>query len=95
MWVIIHFLNVVFIPLFSMLIEKRYDIEVKELGKRIKKIRESNNWTQLDIEIRTGISRSDISKIENGLKNIEFFTLVKIADALKVQTVDLFKTEKK
>ena len=74
--------------------ERRYKAELKALGIRIRKIREANNLIQLDLEVKTGISRSDISKIENGLKNIEFITIVKIAEALDVNVFDLFKPER-
>jgi len=74
--------------------ERRYKAELKALGMRIRKIREGDSLTQLDIEVRTGISRSDISKIENGLKNIEFITIIKIAEALDIEVFELFKTEK-
>jgi transcriptional regulator with XRE-family HTH domain len=73
--------------------EKTYRKELKNLGARIKKLREEKNLIQLDIEIRTGISRADVSKIENGLKNIEFLTIVKFAEALDVEVFDLFKPE--
>jgi len=94
MWFINHFFIVVFIPLFIYMGERRYKAELKALGIRIRKIREANNLIQLDLEVKTGISRSDISKIENGLKNIEFITIVKIAEALDVNVFDLFKPER-
>jgi DNA-binding Xre family transcriptional regulator len=94
MWVINHFLIVVFIPLFISMGERRYKAELKALGIRIRKIREAKNLVQLDLEVKTGISRSDISKIENGLKNVEFITIVKIAEALDVEVFNLFKPEK-
>lgn len=71
--------------------EKRYKHELKIIGKRIRKIRTENNLIQLDLEIKTGISRADISKIENGLKNVEIITLIKIAEALGVATSSLFE----
>ena len=71
--------------------EKKYYEELKALGERIKRIRTEQNLVQLDLEVKTGISRADISKIENGLKNIEFITIIKIAEALEVEIVELFK----
>ena len=71
--------------------EKRYKSELKALGKRIQEIRLRKGLVQLDLEVRTGISRSDISKIENGKSNIEFMTLVKIAEALGVELVAFFE----
>ncbi len=46
--------------------------------------------TQLDVEIGSGINRTEISRIENGQKNIEFITLVKLAIALDVELQDFF-----
>jgi len=74
--------------------ERRYKAELKSLGKRIKKIRLDKGLIQLDLEVKAGISRADISKIENGLKNIEFITIIKIAEALDVEVIELFRLEK-
>jgi len=74
--------------------ERRYKAELKLLGRRIKKIRQDKNLIQLDLEVKAGITRSDISKIENGLKNIEFITIIKIAEALDVEVIELFRQEK-
>jgi transcriptional regulator with XRE-family HTH domain len=43
----------------------------------------------------TGISNGALSRIENGKKNIEFVTISKLADALEVELVELFKFPKK
>ena len=83
-----------FISLFTLMGERRYKAELKALGKRIKDIRKEKNLIQLDLEVRSGISRTDISKIENGLKNIEFLTIVKLAEALAVDVYDFFKPDK-
>lgn len=71
--------------------EKRYQIEIKSFGKRLKQIRESQNLLQLDLELSSGINRTEISRIENGQKNIEFFTIVKLAEVLGVQIRDFFE----
>lgn len=70
--------------------EKRYKVEIEKFGKRIKELRELNNLSQLDLEIISGINRTEISRIENGLKNIEFFTIVKLAEALEVSMNQIF-----
>jgi transcriptional regulator with XRE-family HTH domain len=69
----------------------RYTYELIELGKRIRYYRKRNKLTQLDLELRSGINNGDISRIENGQKNIELYTIVKLAEALEVDLVDLFK----
>jgi transcriptional regulator with XRE-family HTH domain len=66
-----------------------FDIELKKLGNRIRKIRKGRVWTLLDLEVATGIHDTDLSRIERGLENIEFQTIFKIALGLEVQTKEL------
>ena len=70
--------------------EKRYEQEIKAFGKRLRELREAKNLSQLDLEIQSGINRTEISRIENGQKNIEFATIVKLAIALDVNIADFF-----
>jgi transcriptional regulator with XRE-family HTH domain len=72
----------------------RYDIEIENFGKRLKEIRTKKKLSQLDLEISSGLNRTEISKIENGLKNIEFYTIVRLAEALEIELIDLFKKAK-
>ncbi|AHF14121.1 XRE family transcriptional regulator [Niabella soli DSM 19437] len=60
------------------------------MGERLRKLREQKKLTQLDMEINSGINRTEISRIENGQKNIEFLTLVKLAIALDAELEDFF-----
>ncbi|WP_169539976.1 helix-turn-helix domain-containing protein [Niabella aurantiaca] len=71
-------------------LEKRYNQEITLLGERLRKLREQKKLTQLDMEINSGINRTEISRIENGQKNIEFLTLVKLAIALDAELEDFF-----
>ena len=66
------------------------------IGKNIKSIRKNNKITQEDLCARMQIlgyqiSRSDISKLENGKKMITDFEIVGFMKALKVTILDLFK----
>ena len=72
----------------------KYDIEIENFGKRLREIRMKLKLSQLDLELKSGINRTEISKIENGLKNIEFFTIVKLAEALEVELIELFRKSK-
>jgi len=47
-------------------IEKRYNLEILNLGNRLKQHRIEKQLTQLDVEISSGINRTEISRIENG-----------------------------
>ncbi|WP_431217158.1 helix-turn-helix domain-containing protein [Puia sp. P3] len=66
-----------------------FDIELNKLGERIKKIRKSRKLTLVDLQLASGIHDSDLSRIERGLDNIEFFTIFKIAKGLGLETRDL------
>ena len=64
-------------------------------GKNIKKIRKEQKVTEDELCARMQvmgyqISRSDISKLENGKKFITDFEIVGFSKALKVSILDLF-----
>jgi len=71
-------------------VEKSYTVEIEKFGKRLRALREGKKLSQLDLELRSGINRTEISRIENGQKNIEFFTIVKLATALDTTLSQLF-----
>lgn len=73
------------------MVEDRYTVEIQAFGKKVKEARLSCSMTQLDLSVAIGKDRSEISKIENGKINIEFNTLVRLADALKLEIYDFFK----
>ena len=83
--------NATFIVLMG---RTKYDIEIENFGKRLREIRMKQKLSQLDLEVKSGINRTEISKIENGLKNIEFFTIVKLAEALEVEMIEIFRKAK-
>ena len=65
-------------------------------GKNIKQIRKEKKITQEELCARMQImgfklSRSDISKLENGKRFINDIEIVGFADALKVSILDLYK----
>lgn len=58
-------------------------MESMEVGKRIKHMRNKMNLTQLELADIVGITKSHISKIENGVATPSLVTLSKIAEVLK------------
>ncbi|MEP7257952.1 MAG: helix-turn-helix transcriptional regulator [Flavitalea sp.] len=72
---------------------KIYKEELIKLGKRIRELRKARNKTQLDLEFDCKINHGDISRIENGQSNLEFFTIVRLAVALNVKLTELFKED--
>lgn len=59
----------------------------------IKKLREEHNWTQEEFAERIGMSKNGYAKIERGESSPNIERLEKIAHALGVEVVDLFKLQ--
>lgn len=66
--------------------EKIYSL----IGKRIKFLREKQNMTQEKLAERTGLSLDYIGKIEVNINHPGLKALMKIADALSVELVEIF-----
>jgi transcriptional regulator with XRE-family HTH domain len=60
------------------------------IGNRLKELRESKEFSQGDIEKRTGLLRCYISRVENGHTVPAIETLEKMARALEVPMYRLF-----
>lgn len=60
------------------------------IGHRLRALREEKNFSQGDIEKRTGLLRCYISRVENGFTVPAVETLEKMARALEVPMYQLF-----
>jgi transcriptional regulator with XRE-family HTH domain len=60
------------------------------IGQRLRTLRDEKNFTQGDIEKRTGLLRCYISRVENGATVPSVSTLGKMAKALEVPMYKLF-----
>jgi transcriptional regulator with XRE-family HTH domain len=64
--------------------EEINEIELlKQLGESLRKTREGKKFTLLQIEAWSGIDKSDVSKIERGIINPTYTTLIKLSKALE------------
>ena len=70
--------------------QNRYNEELAQFGVRAKMFRLNLGLTQLELAENIGVERSEISKIENGKSNIQFRTIVRLAEALNIPTIELF-----
>ncbi|MEU0332248.1 helix-turn-helix transcriptional regulator [Streptomyces sp. NPDC006193] len=61
----------------------------RQVGVRIRAVREEHNLSQLDVCGRSGIDVATYSRIEQGHSSPKLDTLIRIADAIGVQLVDL------
>jgi transcriptional regulator with XRE-family HTH domain len=60
------------------------------IGKRLREIRSAKGLSQGDIEKRSGLLRCYTSRVENGHTVPSLETLEKMANALEVETYQLF-----
>ena len=60
------------------------------IGKRIRKIRESKDYSQENMAGELGLTTSAYSKIERGETDASTSRLIKIAEILNVQVADFF-----
>ncbi len=67
--------------------EKKYLIA---LGKRIKTLRLEKNISQTEVAYRCGFDKSNYNTIESGKRNPTVTSLLKIANAIEVNLIDLF-----
>src|SRR6202161_2754164 len=70
--------------------EKRKEIDEMIIGDRLRLMREEKQFSQGEIEERTGLLRCYISRVENGHTVPSIETLEKLARALEVPLYQLF-----
>jgi DNA-binding Xre family transcriptional regulator len=66
-----------------------------DIGKRIRTLREAKGLSQTDIEKRSGLLRSYVSRLEGGYTAPSLATLEKLAKALDVEPSQLLFKEQK
>lgn len=66
------------------------DKTIKEIGRKIKKIRKSQNMTQLDLAIKCNMEENALQRIEVGRTNPTIKTLLKVTRALEIELLELF-----
>ena len=59
-------------------------LDTKEIGQRIKQLRLERGWDQLQLGTKLGISRSQMSNIERGERNIDLNKLKLLSNIFNV-----------
>ncbi len=62
----------------------------KEMGKHIKRLRETKGLSQLDLASRCNLEKTTISRIENGRTNITLKTSITLSLGLEVELLELY-----
>jgi len=68
-----------------------YQIEIKNIARRIKDTRRSKRLTVQEVAYRCDIERSNLSRIEAGRTNLTLKTICLICNALNVRISDIVK----
>lgn len=68
-----------------------YSEKYRAIGSNIRMVREAEGISQTELANRVGSNKSAISRYENGLQKPSLDTLMRVADALGVDLVDLLK----
>ena len=63
----------------------------KRIGFNLLKQRRLKGWTQEQLSERSGVSRSRISKMENGKENFNIESLILIAQSREIDFIELLK----
>lgn len=63
----------------------------KQVGNRIKELRNLLDISQEELGFRSGVHRTYIASLEVGKRNVSIVTLEKIVKALEVSMSDFFK----
>jgi DNA-binding Xre family transcriptional regulator len=64
-------------------------ITFRTIGMEIRDARIQKGLSQKQLALRIGMKQPDISKIEEGKKNITLFTLIRLCKVLGIETIDM------
>ena len=62
---------------------------LRALGDRVKEARIERGLSQRQLALQAGIRQPDISRVEEGKKNITLFTLVRLCKALEIRHLEV------
>jgi transcriptional regulator with XRE-family HTH domain len=63
----------------------------KDLGKRVRALREKRKWSQEELAHRSSLARSFTGAIERGEKDLRLTTLTKLANTFQIAVWRLFR----
>ncbi|CAM3506440.1 helix-turn-helix transcriptional regulator [Aequorivita lipolytica] len=69
------------------------DIELINLGKRVKEIRLSKNLTQFDLAVRVNKDQQSIHRLEAGKINPSYIYLLEVCQGLDIPVTEIFNNK--
>lgn len=73
----------------------KYQDEIKEIGRRLRKARKDLNLSTVQVEQESGLHRNTILRIENGQHSAQIHTLLALLDVYELPLSYLDPTEEK
>lgn len=70
-----------------------YSKKYKAIGSNVRMVREAAGISQTELANRIGSNKSAVSRYENGTQKPSLDTLMRVADALSVDLIELMKEE--
>jgi transcriptional regulator with XRE-family HTH domain len=61
------------------------------LGSQIRRLRKARGWRQIDLAAHAELSKTHVSEVETGKRELGIRTLARVADALDCNVSDLMK----
>lgn len=74
-------------------VTRRVDMVAKTLGRRIRQLRKAKGWSQERLADESGMHRTYMWGIEQGVRNPSVRHLTQVADALNVPIAGLFNAD--
>lgn len=62
---------------------------ISVIGRRLRALRQKHGWRLTDVAGKTGISIGTLSKLENGKTDLNFTSVNKLAEGLRIAVTDL------
>lgn len=75
-------------PQAAALVAAGIDPDLAMLAARIGSLRVRNGWTRQQLSDHSGVNNKQITEIEEGVRNPSFSTIVRLARALGLASVD-------
>ena len=69
----------------------RHEVGIKKFGLRVKELRLLKGFSQEQLAWETGLEFSQINRIENGVINTSISNIFIIAEALKIEPMELLQ----
>lgn len=72
--------------------QKRDEILLKKIGKKIQEVRLAKNLTQKDLAFALDVEISQVTRIERGVINTSILNILKIIEVLGISKADFFES---